>query len=567
LSIEELSILFFTITGSGVLLIYGTKVLIDTPFYTLPFLSRWSERWMGNSIPRSLISGGLTSTGTLSSTATLYSGYSLASTGVLKPEFLPTFIAAALPITVVPIWFSLFHWGWYELVFLTLGFLISAKFKSQWAFGMGRALLALGIIALGSRLLVVGLGSHPELAIFSNQLFFSEVSSFVSLLLFFLLSLVFMLVSRSLIATLLITSALLETEFFSFSSAMAVTIISFCLISILPLFQWKKLSTELKNASLQELIIKTLYGLLLLAFINQLSEGFQSLSLNVFDVPLADEEFLDEMEPYSGTFHLHGFPLSYLIISVGYIFWAPIWVLIFRKLKFQIKEPSVVKEFQKLFFMGETYNVSPHLSLKQLRIEIQKMAALVQSILQLSQEIFQSWKVEAKTVEKILKYEGVTDRIQIEINDFISRIMRLSLTTHQGQQIRSLLRMTKELESLADGCKALIFLQKNLVEDEKSPSKTTRLKLKAQYTDFLSLYEQLFSNLAEDKEALFVSPELLQILQNKVQRLKDRQLGLLKEVYNNKQPELSTHWLSEVVFQCDLLLKHTQNLYECLQTK
>jgi hypothetical protein len=127
--------------------------------------------------------------------------------------------------------------------------------------------------------------------------------------------------------------------------------------------------------------------------------------------------------------------------------------------------------------------------------------------------------------------------------------------------------MTKELESLADGCKALIYLQKNLVEEESWPSDTTRLELKAYFTEFLNLFEQLFSNMAEDKESLFISSEVFQAFQNRVQDLKNRQLTVLKKVYNKEQPELSTHWLSEVIFQCDLLLKHTQNLYECHQLK
>jgi phosphate:Na+ symporter len=563
LSLEDLLILLFTITGSSVLLVYGSKVLIDTPYYLFPFLGKLSEQWLGHTTLRSLVSGIAVSLGTMSSSATIYSGLSNANTGVIKPEQIPIFMAASLGITAVPLWFCMFHWGWYELIFLTFGFFISAKFKPLWSYGLGRLLLALGIMALGSRLLVVGLGSQPEMALFSNHLLFAESSSEFSTLILFSLSLIFIVVTRSIVSTVLVTAALLESEFFDFTSSFEMLIFSFLFLSFLPMFHWKKLSTNLKNSVLQELIIKIIYCLILFVFVNQISTWLQEISLSLFQDATEYEEFLDESEPIIGTFHLYGFPLAYVLLSFGYMVWTPGLVYIFKKLKIILKEPSAIKEFQKLYFIGEIYNVSPQQSLKQLRVEIQKMAALVQSILQLSQEIFTSWKVEGQNLEKILKYEAVTDRIQIEINDYISNVMRLSLTIQQGRLLRSFLRMTKELESLADGCKALLYLQKNLIELEKLPSSETMLEMKNYFIDYLKLFELLFSDMADENETLFLNKEIHQIFQARIIELKAKQLEILNRVYNINQPELSTHWLSEVMFQCDQLLKHTQNLYEC----
>ena len=188
---------------------------------------------------------------------------------------------------------------------------------------------------------------------------------------------------------------------------------------------------------------------------------------------------------------------------------------------------------------------------------------MVDSMLRLTQEVIGVWQPNPEAVEKILKYEGVTDRLQIEMNDYIAKLMQSHLTKSQGSQLKDYLRMTKELENLADCCKALFYIQKNLVDTGKLPGAETTNKIKDYFSDLISEYELLFTDMADDlDESIFTNEVIDESFKAKAIDLNVKQMNILKAIYNEQKFEGSTHWIAEMMFRFNQIHKHTANFYE-----
>jgi Na+/phosphate symporter len=80
------------------------------------------------------------------------------------------------------------------------------------------------------------------------------------------------------------------------------------------------------------------------------------------------------------------------------------------------------------------------------------MAAMVQTMLSLTESALKVGKIEAQDFRRVAKYEKITDNIQREVFAFLEAVMAAHLTAKQAKRVRSLLRMADELESIADQC-------------------------------------------------------------------------------------------------------------------
>lgn len=145
------------------------------------------------------------------------------------------------------------------------------------------------------------------------------------------------------------------------------------------------------------------------------------------------------------------------VLCLAFLFQKPLqWIMMALLPEGKSKEP------QKLKFIGRTIHISPALAVEQVFQEIKKMAATCETTLELT-SIYLT-KREPEMIEKVLKYEKVTDNIKQEIFDFLEQVMKVSLSESQGMQVRALLRMSNELESIADRCKQIILCKKEITQ-------------------------------------------------------------------------------------------------------
>ena len=67
-------------------------------------------------------------------------------------------------------------------------------------------------------------------------------------------------------------------------------------------------------------------------------------------------------------------------------------------------------------------------------------------------------------IDKINKYENITDMLEKEISDFLSMITRTGISTQSSKKITSIFNIANDLERIADHCTSLIKLAQRRYE-------------------------------------------------------------------------------------------------------
>tara|TARA_B100001248_G_scaffold262732_1_gene261863 strand:+ start:6157 stop:7707 length:1551 start_codon:yes stop_codon:yes gene_type:complete len=132
--------------------------------------------------------------------------------------------------------------------------------------------------------------------------------------------------------------------------------------------------------------------------------------------------------------------------------------------------------------------------------EVRKKSALVFSMLEILYEDLKEGSIKVATEKRIHKYEKITDSIQEEIEEFSSQIMKLPLSNYDSKRMRALLKIVKDLESLAD---ATAGLYKHLLTSKVAENQLRQEKFLSLFTKSFLLYEKVFEDLNE--KPFFVS--------------------------------------------------------------
>ena len=68
-------------------------------------------------------------------------------------------------------------------------------------------------------------------------------------------------------------------------------------------------------------------------------------------------------------------------------------------------------------------------------------------------------------MERIIKYEGITDRMEMEIANFLTKVGSGDISAHASKRITSMMRIIDNLESIGDAISQIAMTRKNKRED------------------------------------------------------------------------------------------------------
>jgi phosphate:Na+ symporter len=121
------------------------------------------------------------------------------------------------------------------------------------------------------------------------------------------------------------------------------------------------------------------------------------------------------------------------------------------------------RERPTLKFLRQSMVESPALAIEQCRLEVLHMADITADALHLTRQLFaDATSPGAELRNRILKRERTTDTMQHAITTFMSRVMAGALTRAQSAEIRALIRVADEIESVADYCERLANYRRRL---------------------------------------------------------------------------------------------------------
>lgn len=151
------------------------------------------------------------------------------------------------------------------------------------------------------------------------------------------------------------------------------------------------------------------------------------------------------------------------------------------------------REHTTLQFLHPSMISSPALSIAEGRLEVFQMADLTKEILHLTQDLFARGlsSSEGALRDRILKKEKITDAIQHEITQFMSRVMAGSLTLAEIDEVRSIIRLADEIESVADYCERIANYRSRLVRENGQVSEEALKDIRDYLEATVAFYEEI----------------------------------------------------------------------------
>jgi phosphate:Na+ symporter len=220
----------------------------------------------------------------------------------------------------------------------------------------------------------------------------------------------------------------------------------------------------------------------------------------------------------------------------------------------------------ELRFLRQSMVESPALAIEQGRLEVLHMADIAAEALRLTRQLIEDARRPHDDVrDSILKRERATDDKQHAITVFMSRVMARPLTMAQSEEIRSLIRVADEIESIADYCERIANYRRRMLREDIALSDAALHELHEYFDRTVGLYDEILDRVRRSETGWFPAIETkADYLATEADGLRDANLHRLAT--QRADP-------GEGIFFNDLLVamrrirNHALNMAEALETQ
>lgn len=371
-------------------------------------------------------------------------------------------------------------------------FASASRKKSIGEFLIGFALMFMGLDLISDY--VPDLQSNPEMFQFLERY---ASMGFISVLLFVLVGVVLTAIIQSSAATFAIVLIMCTKGWISFDLACAVVLGSNIGTTITPLLASMSGNVAAKRTAMGHLLFN-MFGIIwtlavfypfvrlnvditkwlgqgdpnsIFGFVNDLEANDPQLYNSIFDNSLpAGHPVLAKIAQmqFSVSFGLSMFHTIFNLINVTIMIWLTgFYVKLVEKLV--SSKHMGDEEFQLKFISGGLMSAS-ELNIAQAEKEIVVYAQRVQRMIAMAQNIVHTRQGDdfTKQFSRLEKYEEISDRMEIEIANYLNRCSEGRLSNEGKHRIAAMLRIVSEIESIADCCygvaKILIRKQESHVD-------------------------------------------------------------------------------------------------------
>ena len=399
-----------------------------------------------------------------------------ANSGLLNLPQLYLFLTGVqLGTAATPLIFGL-NTGLLDLYFLGIGVFPMLYGRWEKLANVGKMIFGLGLLMMGARLVQFGVTDAELAHDYFQQVFQGGIHSPFGFAVTIVVAVICSIAVRSSVALAALLAALTNQAVVDADWAV-VFLAGACWTSALPALWAAREANTVSRRGAAGLVINYLLGLFLLFL------GFDYFWVEVTQAA----EFIGGGLPTPALTVVIGFAFYRLFLSWLGAVMSGIILRIVQRLIPQKK----TKEAQRLTFNGLPHHLAPVLGLTQARQEVQKLAAMTETILQLTKSEIEAEGKDLESRRRILKYEGITDNIQKEVFEFLGQVIQVTLTKKQSLEARRLLKVADELESIADCCQRLVGLHQELVKDGPLDVEL-RLALRQYLESVMDSFEHVF---------------------------------------------------------------------------
>ena len=312
--------------------------------------------------------------------------------------------------------------------------------KSIGEFVFGFAFLFMGLQSLKAN--APDLGANPEMLAFVQN--YTDMG-FFSIILFLFIGAILTMIVQASAATMAITLIMCANGWIDYHLGVALVLGENIGTTITANLAALTGNTQARRAALAHLVFNV-FGVmwvlvLFYPFTNAVS-WFVTHVMKVSDPAVAV------------SFKLAAFHTAFNISNTFIMIW---FVSLIEKTVCTLIKPKVEDEEYRLRYITGGMLSTAELSILQAHKEISLFAERTARMFNMVKELFYE-KNEAtflKTYSRVEKYENISDRMEIEIANYLTEVSEGRLSSESKEEIRIMLRAVSEIESIADSCNNL----------------------------------------------------------------------------------------------------------------
>ena len=312
--------------------------------------------------------------------------------------------------------------------------------KSIGEFVFGFAFLFMGLQSLKAN--APDLGANPEMLAFVQN--YTDMG-FFSIILFLFIGAILTMIVQASAATMAITLIMCANGWIDYHLGVALVLGENIGTTITANLAALTGNTQARRAALAHLVFNV-FGVmwvlvLFYPFTNAVS-WFVTHVMKVSDPAVA------------GSFKLAAFHTAFNISNTFIMIW---FVSLIEKTVCTLIKPKVEDEEYRLRYITGGMLSTAELSILQAHKEISLFAERTARMFNMVKELFYEKNEETflKTYSRIEKYENISDRMEIEIANYLTEVSEGRLSSESKEEIRIMLRAVSEIESIADSCNNL----------------------------------------------------------------------------------------------------------------
>lgn len=219
----------------------------------------------------------------------------------------------------------------------------------------------------------------------------------------------------------------------------------------------------------------------------------------------------------------------------------------------------------KLEYIGVNIMKTPELSILEARKEIAKFGQVTLRMSDFNQGLLtkENASVRKKLLDKIKHYEEITDRIELEVSDFMSKVAEGNLSDNTSEKVRTIISINGDLERVGD-----IFYRVSLAIERKYNS--SQWFDKHQIANLLEMFalldkalEVMLRNLDKDYDKVQISEALTLERQINAKR-NELKRKHLKSIEKGEYEIQTTLIYNELVEDCEKIGDHIFNITETI---
>lgn len=474
------------------------------------------------------------------------------------------------------------------MIGVAIPFIFSAKSKrrSYGEFILGFAFLFIGLDLLKNS--VPDLQNNPEILQFLSKY---TLSGFGSILIFLSIGTILTIIVQSSSATMAITLIMVSKGWISYELGAAMVLGENIGTTITANIAAIPANVSAKRAALAHTFFN-MFGviwmlLLIYPFLNMVTEIAQGIGfgdptrfakeLNTH--PEAIKILYSQNETLSATqlayksqllgwqtstsYGLALFHTMFNLINTFVMIWLA--KVIVKIVTFIIKKKATDEEFQLQYIATGLLSTS-ELSIMQAWNEIKSYSIRTQRMLKITEELF--WEENendaVKLFTRVQKYEGISDRMEVEIAKYLTKVGDGRLSNESKHQIQKMLRIISEIESVSDGCHNIARTIMRKRDNNSQYPKELNDNIELMFNLVEKALEQMIEALEDDN----VSDDELNRSQNTENEINNFRNQLksqnIVDVNAKKYEYLDSVTYMDIVIECEKMGDYIINVMEAM---